>query len=152
MDAAELAAAAVASATTLLEADVTLAVEAVELSRPSRDVFPLPTPTAGTLPFSVPDPDEEATLAAAAGDVALAVDDIEVQEVSVSLAAVALAVFVAATAVCVTWAEELSRDKRDVLPPPTPTAGTLPSSVPDPVAAACRGRMTVIGSRPGPTT
>jgi hypothetical protein len=76
VDAAELAAAAVASATTLLEADVTPAVEAVELSRPSRDVFPLPTPTAGTLPFS-PDPDEEATLAAAAGDVALAADDIE---------------------------------------------------------------------------
>lgn len=71
---------------------------------------------------------------------------------SVSLAAVALAVFVAATAVCVTWAEELSRDKRDVLPPPTPTAGTLPSSEPEPVAAAFRGRMTVMGSRPGPTT
>jgi hypothetical protein len=77
VEVAELAAAAVASATTLLEADVTLAVEAVELSRPRRDVFPLPTPTAGTLPFSFPDPEEEATLAAAAGDVALAVDDIE---------------------------------------------------------------------------
>ena len=101
MEGAELAAAAVASATTLLEAEVTLAVEAVEFSKPRRDVFPLPTPTAGTLPFSFPDP-EEGTLAAAAGDVALAVDDIEGPEVSVALAAVALAVSVAATAVCVT--------------------------------------------------
>jgi hypothetical protein len=102
--------------------------------------------------LSFPDPEEEATLAAAAGEVALAVEDMEGQEVSVSLAAVAVAVFVAATAVCVAGAEELSRDKRDVLPPPTPTAGTLPSSVPAPVAAARRGRLKVIGSRPGPTT
>ena len=102
MEGAELTAAAVASATTLPEAEVTLAVEAVELSRPRRDVFPLPTPTAGTLPFSVPDPEGEATPAAAAGDVALAVDDIEGQDVSVALAAVALVVSVAATAVCVT--------------------------------------------------
>jgi hypothetical protein len=152
VEGAELAAAAVASATTLLEAEATLAVEAVELSRPRRDVFPLPTPTAGTLPFSFPDPEEEATLAAAAGDVTFAADDIEGPEVSVTLAAVAPVASVAATAVCVTWAEELNRDKRDVLPPPTPTAGTLPSSVPDPVAAARRGRLMVIGSRPGPTT
>jgi hypothetical protein len=152
VEGAELAAAAVASATTLLEAEVTLAVEVVELNRPRRDVFPLPTPTAGTLPFSFPDSEEEATLAAAAGDVALVTDEIEGSEVSVTLAEVALVAFVAATAVCVTWAEELSRDKRDVLPPPTPTAGTLPSSVPDPVAAARRGRLMVIESRPGPTT
>ena len=102
MEGAELAAAAVASATTLLEAEATLAVEAVELSRPRRDVFPLPTPTAGTLPFSFPDPEEEATLAAAAGDVTLAADDIEGPEVSVTLAAVAPVASVAATAVCVT--------------------------------------------------
>jgi hypothetical protein len=102
VEGAELASAEVAFATTLPEAEVTLAVEAVELNRPRRDVFPLPTPTAGTLPFSVPDPEEEATLAAAAGVVAFAVDDIEGQEVSVALAAAALAVSVAATAVCVT--------------------------------------------------
>ena len=102
MEGAELAAAAVASVTTLLEADATLAVEAVELSRPRRDVFPLPTPTAGTLPFSFPDPEEEATLVAAAGDVTLAADDIEGPEVSVTLAAVAPVASVAATAVCVT--------------------------------------------------
>lgn len=62
----------------------------------------------------------------------------------VMLGPVAEAVVVAATALCVAAAVELKRDKRDVLPPPTPTAGTLPASVP----AARRGRRKVIGSRP----
>ena len=141
----KVAAAAVASVM-LPEADVTLAVgaEAVEVvSRPRREVFPLPTPTAGTFPVSLPVPEDE---------VALAVDDIDGQEVSVSLLAVAVAVVVAAAALSVTGAEVLKRDKRDVLPPPTPTAGTLPCSVPAPVAAARLGRPKVIGSRPEPTT
>ena len=139
------AAAAVASAT-LLEADVTLGVEAeaVEVvSRPRSEVLSLPTPTAGTFPDSFPVPEDE---------VALAVDDVEVDGVSVSLLVMGVAVVVAATALCVTGVVELKRDNRDVLPPPTPTAGTLPCSVPAPVAAARLGRPKVMGSRPGPTT
>ena len=115
------AAAAVASATVLE------GIEAEELvvSRPSSEVFPFPIPTAGTFPVSFPVPDDE---------LALAVEDIEGPEVSVLLDAGALVV--AATADCVTGIEELKRDRSDVLPPPTPTAGTLPFSVPDPEAMA----------------
>jgi hypothetical protein len=156
------AAAAVAPAT-LDALDVALAAEAeaVELNRPSKEVFPLPTPTAGTFPVSFPVPEDAVALAgegaALAGEgVAMAVDDMDGQEVSVSLEAVpgalAVALVVAATAVCVTGAEELRRDKREVLPPPTPTAGTLPSSVPAPVDAARLGRLKVMGSRPGTAT
>jgi hypothetical protein len=156
------AAAAVAPAT-LIELDVAPAVEAeaVELSRPSKEVFPLPMPTAGTFPVSFPVPEDAVALGEDGGalvveGVALAVDDMEGQEVSVLLeavlGAVVAALVVAATAVCVTGVEELRRDKRDVFPPPTPTAGTLPSSVPAPVDAARRGRLKVIGSRPGSAT
>jgi hypothetical protein len=151
------AAAAVAPAT-LLEADVTLAAgEAVELNRPRREVFPFPMPTAGTFPVSFPVPEDAVAVTGeefvlVETDVALAVDVIEGQEVSVSLeavlGAVAVAVVVAATAVCVTAVVELKRDNRDVLPPPTPTAGTLPASVP----AARRETPKVIGSRPGTAT
>jgi hypothetical protein len=158
----DAAAAAVAPAT-LIELDVAPAVEAeaVELSRPSKEVFPLPMPTAGTFPVSFPVPEEAIALGEDGGalvveGVALAVDDMEGQEVSVLLeavlGAVVAALVVAATAVCVTGVEELRRDKRDVFPPPTPTAGTLPSSVPAPVDAARRGRLKVIGSRPGSAT
>jgi hypothetical protein len=87
------------------------------------------------------------------------VDDVEGQGVSVLLGVVlgsvvvvvvvaAAAVVVTATSLCVVPTAELKRDKRDVLPPPTPTAGTLPSSF----LAARRGRLKVIGSRPGRRT
>jgi hypothetical protein len=107
------------------------AIVADVLNRLKRDVSPPPTPSAGTEPISLPVWDVLVVCGLLAG------------------AVVVLLVICAATVV----AEELSRLKRDVLPPPMPTAGTLPSSVPFPVAVAgsvavtCRGTWKVIGLR-----
>jgi len=94
------------------------AIVADVFNRLKRDVFPPPTPSAGTEPISpVWDVPSVPMLVVCA---------------LLARAAVVLLVICAATVV----AEEPSRLKRDVLPPPMPTAGTLPSSVPLPVAVA----------------
>lgn len=168
LDEAPTEAAAAVAPATLLEADLALAVAAVavELNRLRREVFPPPMPTAGTVPVSFAVAEDRAALpedaVAFTGEglavleaeaaPATAVDDIEGQEVSatleVALGRLSLTVGVAARTLCVTAAVELKRVRRDVLPPPTPTAGTLPASVP----AALRGRRNVMGSRLGPAT
>ena len=82
-------------------------VPVVELNRPSNDVFPPPTPTAGTLPFCLPVL-EPASLVPGwpiAGDV-----------------------------VC--KLAELSSATRDVFWPPIPTTGTFPACLPIPDDAA----------------
>ena len=100
------------------------------VNRLSRLVLSPPTPTAGTDPSSEPLP-----VCAAAAELSVAVADeiaasvVAAEEMAASV--VATSVWVdASTALCV------NRLNRLVLSPPTPTAGTVPSSVPLPVWVA----------------
>lgn len=108
------------------------------LSNSSREVFPKPTPTAGTFPSSFSAEAEARESIAPAGElVGLAEAGLDVN----GLAAVEAAVVPAASA-------ELKSERRDLFPAPIPTAGTFPSSLPFEVDAAEVVAAGAVGGTP----
>src|SRR5277367_4968170 len=98
----------ITAAVVVVDAGARDAIVTDVLNRLKRDVFPPPTPSAGTEPISLP------------------VWDVLVVCGLLASAVVVLLVICAATVAV----EQLSKLKIDVFPPPTPSAGTEPISLP----------------------